>query len=55
MKFEPHNRHLWIMPIEAEKEDKESPLFVMPEQYQPPKSPYVIGEILQWHVIAKSV
>jgi co-chaperonin GroES (HSP10) len=46
MKFEPHNRHLWIMPIEAEKEDKESPLFVMPEQYQPPKSPYVTGEIV---------
>ena len=46
MKFEPHNRHLWILPKEEVKEDKESPLFVMPEEYQPPKSPYVVGEIL---------
>ena len=46
MKFEPHNRHLWILPKEEVKEDKESPLFVMPDEYQPPKSPYVIGEIL---------
>lgn len=46
MKFEPHNRHLWISPKEEVKEDKESPLFVMPDEYQPPKSPYVIGEIL---------
>jgi len=46
MSFEPHNRHLWILPKEEEKEDKESPLFVMPDEYQPPKSPYVVGEIL---------
>jgi co-chaperonin GroES (HSP10) len=46
MKFEPHNRHLWIRPKEEVKEDKESPLFVMPNEYQPPKSPYVVGEIL---------
>lgn len=46
MHFEPHNRHLWIMPIEDEKEKKEASIFVMPEQYEPPKSPYVIGEIL---------
>lgn len=46
MHFEPHNRHLWIMPIESEKEDKEAPLFVMPEQYQPPKSPYVVGDVI---------
>jgi len=45
MKFEPHNRHLWIEPLN-EKEDKEAPLFVMPEEYQPPKSPYVVGKIL---------
>ena len=47
MKFEPYNRHLWILPKEEKKEDKESPLFVMPEEYQPPKSPYVIGVILR--------
>lgn len=46
MHFEPHNRHLWILPKEEEKEDKESPLFVMPDEYRPPKSPYVVGEIL---------
>ena len=46
MKFEPYNRHLWILPIEEVQEDKEAPLFVMPDEYQPPKSPYVIGEIL---------
>ena len=46
MKFEPRNRHLWILPKDEVLENKESPLFVMPEQYQPPKSPYVIGEIL---------
>ena len=46
MKFEPHNKHLWIEPIDEKKEDKESPLFVMPEEYKPPKSPYVIGKII---------
>jgi hypothetical protein len=46
MKFEPHNRHLWILPKEEVKEDKESPLFVMPDEYQPPKSPYVVGKVL---------
>ena len=46
MHFEPHNRHLWILPLNEAKEDKEAPLFVMPEEYQPPKSPYVIGEVI---------
>ena len=45
MDFTPFNKHLWIIPRE-EKEDKQSPLFVMPEEYQPPKSPYVIAEVL---------
>lgn len=45
MDFKPFNKHLWIMPLE-EKTDKESPLFVMPDEYQPPKSPYVIGDII---------
>ena len=45
MDFKPFNKHLWIKPREKEQ-SKEDPLFVMPEEYQPPKSPYVIGEII---------
>jgi co-chaperonin GroES (HSP10) len=45
MDFKPFNKHLWILPQE-EKVNKESPLFVMPDEYQPPKSPYVIGDII---------
>jgi len=45
MHFEPHNRHLWVHPIEKE-ENREDPLFLMPEDYRPPKSPYVICDIL---------
>ena len=44
MDFKPFNKHLWIAPQE-EEQTKEEPLFVMPDEYQP-KSPYVIGEIL---------
>ena len=47
MKFEPHNKHHWIQPLDEKEEDKESPLFVMPDEYKPPKSPYVIGEIIE--------
>lgn len=46
MKFEPHNRHLWILPEEEAEENKETPLFVMPDEYRPPKSPYVVGKVL---------
>jgi len=45
MNFKPFNRHLLIKP-QDQKEDKENPLFVMPEEYQPPKSPYVIAKII---------
>lgn len=45
MDFKPFNKHLWITPQE-EEQSKEDPLFVMPDEYQPPKSPYVIGEII---------
>jgi co-chaperonin GroES (HSP10) len=45
MHFEPHNRHLWVLPVEKE-ESKEDPLFLMPDDYRPPKSPYVICDIL---------
>ena len=45
MEFKPFNKHLWIKPQE-EEQSKEDPLFVVPDEYRPPKSPYVIGEIL---------
>jgi len=45
MKFKPFNRHLLIKPQEKEQ-NKEDPLFVMPEEYQPPKSPYVIADVI---------
>ena len=46
MNFKPFNRHLLIKPQEQE-ESKENPLFVMPEEYQPPKSPYVVASIIE--------
>lgn len=45
MNFKPFNKHILIKPIEQE-EDKQSPLFVMPDEYKPPKSPYMICEVL---------
>ena len=44
MEFKPFNKHLWIIP--QEEENKEDPMFIMPNEYQPPKSPYVIGDIV---------
>ena len=56
MEFKPFNKHLWIKPQE-EQESKEDPLFVMPDEYKPPKSPYVIGEILDmaddWTIVVE--
>tara|TARA_R100000742_G_C4267974_1_gene86251 strand:+ start:773 stop:1072 length:300 start_codon:yes stop_codon:yes gene_type:complete len=45
MQFKPFNRHLLIKPREQE-ENKEDPLFVMPDEYRPPKSPYVIADVI---------
>ena len=45
MDFKPFNKHLWIKPIEKEVATAET-LFVMPNEYVPPKSPYVIGDII---------
>ena len=45
MLFEPHNRHLWVKLIEKEK-DFIKPVFIMPDDYQPPVSPYATCEIL---------
>ena len=47
MQFKPFNKHLLIKPQEQEQEqNKENPLFVMPDEYQPPKSPYVIADVI---------
>tara|TARA_B100000963_G_scaffold359106_1_gene385454 strand:- start:1064 stop:1351 length:288 start_codon:yes stop_codon:yes gene_type:complete len=45
MQFKPFNKHLLIKPQEQE-ENKESPLFVMPDEYKPPKSPYVVADVI---------
>ena len=45
MEFKPFNKHLWIKPQE-EEENKEHDLFIMPDEYKPAKSPYVIGEMV---------
>ena len=43
MYLEPHNRHLLVLPMEAEKEEIK---FVLPDEYKTPESPYVICDIL---------
>ena len=45
MNFKPFNRHLHVELLE-EKENKEDPVFVMPDSYKPPKSPYAIAKII---------
>ena len=45
MDFKPFNKHLLVLPQEKEQA-KDNPLFVMPEEYQPPKSPYVICDVI---------
>ena len=45
MDFKPFNKHLLVLPQEKEQ-SKDNPLFVMPEEYQPPKSPYVICDVI---------
>jgi co-chaperonin GroES (HSP10) len=45
MHLQPFNKHLLILPLEEEQQT-EKPLFVMPEEYQPPKSPYVIADVI---------
>ena len=43
MYLEPHNRHLLVLPIEGNKENQ---LFVLPEDYKKPESPYIMCDIL---------
>ena len=45
MQFKPFNKHLLIKPREQEEIKKER-LFVVPDEYQPPKSPYVIADVI---------
>ena len=45
MNFKPYNRHILVEPQE-ERLSKEDPLFVMPDDYKPPKQPYAICEIV---------
>jgi co-chaperonin GroES (HSP10) len=45
MHLQPFNKHLLILPRE-EEQSLDNPIFVMPEEYQPPKSPYVIADVI---------
>ena len=45
MHLKPFNKHLLILPREEERET-DNPVFVMPNDYQPPKSPYVIADVI---------
>ena len=46
MHLKPFNKHLLILPRENQQEQSEKPLFVMPDEYQPPKSPYIIADVI---------
>ena len=43
MYFEPHNRHLLVLPIGEKKEEVK---FVLPEGYEKPESHYVVCDVL---------
>lgn len=45
MDFVPLNRHLYVIPIE-DKDDLQTPVIVLPEDYKEPSSPYTICDIL---------
>ena len=45
MHLKPFNKHLLILPLE-EQRATDNPVFVMPNDYQPPKSPYVIADVI---------
>jgi co-chaperonin GroES (HSP10) len=45
MYLQPFNKHLLILPRE-EEQSLDNPIFVMPNDYQPPKSPYVIADVI---------
>lgn len=45
MHLKPFNKHLLILPRE-EQATTETPVFIMPNDYEPPKSPYVIADVI---------
>ena len=45
MNFKPYNRHI-LVELQEEEISKEDPLFIMPDDYRPPKQPYAICEIV---------
>lgn len=45
MNFKPYNRHI-LVELQEEEISKEDPLFVMPDDYRPPKQPYAVCEIV---------
>ncbi len=45
MHLKPYNKHLLILPREEER-TTDNPVFIMPNDYQPPKSPYVIADVI---------
>ena len=44
MYFEPKNRHLLVLPLETQEEEKS--VIVLPEDYKRPESPYVSCDVL---------
>lgn len=45
MHLKPYNKHLLILPRE-EPTVEDNPVFIMPNDYRPPKSPYVIADVI---------
>ena len=45
MQFKPFNKHLLIKPREQEQ-SKDDLLFLVPDEYQAAKSPYVIADVI---------
>ena len=44
MYFEPKNRHLLVLPLEIQEEEKT--MIVLPQDYKPPQSTYVSCDVL---------
>ena len=45
MIFEPFNRHLYVVPVEEERDD-DIHRIVLPEDYKVPQSPYVVCDVI---------
>ena len=46
MNIAPENRHLLVIPIEEEQVSTNTVQLLMPEDFKPPQSPYVVCEVL---------